>query len=157
MNASSSPPLELDCTNRQTRLPVEERPLLEGLRLVLHEAGVRTGAVSLAIVDDPAMHVLNREHLEHDYPTDVLSFLFDRQGEHLEGEIIVSVDTAQSSAADLQIPWAHELLLYVVHGALHLVGHDDHSPAERQAMRAAESHYLAALGVCLPSLPEPQE
>ena len=58
----------------------------------------------------------------HDYPTDVISFVLEREDEHLEGEIIVGVDTAMELAKDSQWNWEFEFLLYVIHGCLHLVG-----------------------------------
>lgn len=105
--------------------------------------------LSVAIVDDPAIHRLNREYLDHDYPTDVLSFPLESNTESgkLEGEIIVSVDTAKHAARELNARWEDELLLYVIHGALHLVGFDDHDPDLVSEMRAAEQQYMRLAGV----------
>jgi probable rRNA maturation factor len=103
--------------------------------------------LSIAIVDDATIHELNRRYLEHDYPTDVLSFTLERDNEHLEGEVIASAETAARSAADYGWSADDELLLYVVHGTLHLVGHDDGTPDERAVMRRLERRYLASFGL----------
>ena len=103
--------------------------------------------VSVAVVDDPAIHRLNREFLQHDYPTDVLSFLLEREGDQLEGEVIVSSDTAVRSAAQYGWTPENELLLYVIHGTLHLVGYDDLQPELLAEMRRHEQHYLGHFGL----------
>jgi probable rRNA maturation factor len=126
--------------------------LQEAVRRVLAAAKVASAEVSLAIVDDPTIHQLNRRHLEHDYATDVLSFVLEEGPEHLEGEIIVSWDHARTLAAEVGWNAEDELLLYVIHGALHLVGFDDHHPDDRQRMRAAETEQLRSWGLTTPLL-----
>ena len=93
-----------------------------------------------------AASTLCAEHLDHDYPTDVLSFPM-ADDPVLMGEILVSADTARREAAARGHPAYHELLLYAVHGTLHLLGYDDHDPKARARMRRAERAALAALGV----------
>jgi probable rRNA maturation factor len=102
--------------------------------------------LSFAVLDDRAMRDLNRRALAHDRPTDVLSFPFARRPV-LAGEVVVSAQTARREAAARGHSPYHELLLYAVHGVLHLLGHDDHDPARRRRMRAAERRALRALGV----------
>ena len=68
-------------------------------------------------MDDRTIQQLNRQYLDHDEPTDVLSFLLEREAERLEGEIVVSRDTAACSAPAYGWTPADELLLYVIHGA----------------------------------------
>jgi probable rRNA maturation factor len=137
--------VEIDAVNRQSKT-VDLRPLEEAALRILKDFGIRTGALSIAVVDDPTMHDLNRKHLNHDYPTDVLSFLFEHSGSRLEGEVIASLDYAVREAAKWGWAERDELLLYVVHGLLHLVGFDDQSEPDRQAMRRKELEYFSALG-----------
>ncbi len=108
---------------------------------------LREADVSLAIVDDPTIHRINREFLQHDYPTDVLSFLLERSADRLEGEVIASADTAIGSAARYGWAPADELLLYVIHGTLHLVGYDDLAPEPQVTMRERERDYLKHFGL----------
>jgi probable rRNA maturation factor len=121
--------------------------MLQAVRQALELAGVASGEVSIAVVDDAEMHALNRQHLKHDYPTDVLSFLLERDGDRLEGEIVVSADYAAAEAERHGWPAENELLLYAVHGALHLVGYDDTSPAAAEAMRRQERAILATFAL----------
>src|SRR5947209_17588936 len=90
------------------------------------------------------MHRLNRQYLQHDYPTDVLSFVLDQdaRAKSLDGQIIVSSDYAAREAPRYGWTVDDELLLYVIHGTLHLVGHDDTTTEAKAAMRQAEARYL---------------
>jgi probable rRNA maturation factor len=76
----------------------------------------------------------------------VLSFALEDDGSRLEGEIIISADTAASAAAEVGTSAPAEQLLYVIHGTLHLVGFNDKSPEEAEKMRAAEARYLQHFG-----------
>jgi probable rRNA maturation factor len=148
----SKPP---DASNReigvsnQTQREIPLENIRRAIALVLDEIKLQRCQISVAVVDDPTMHDLNRRYLEHDYPTDVLSFPLERDlsAGVLVGEIVVSIDTAQSNADDYQWPLEHELLLYVIHGCLHLIGYDDHDVDDQQRMRQAESRVLRALGL----------
>lgn len=141
--------LTIEIAEQQSAHAVDAARLKKAVRGVLAEVGVRSGEISVAIVGDERMHELNRQYLAHDYPTDVLSFVFDRNetAGHLEGEIIASADYAAREAARYGWTTDDELLLYVIHGCLHLVGHDDQTPEGAAAMRAAETKHLAAIGL----------
>lgn len=117
---------------------------------VLRGESIDEAEISLAIVDDPQIHELNRRFLNHDEPTDVLSFLLDQRPGYIEGEIVVSGDTAAARAVQFNWPPEDELLLYVVHGTLHLAGYDDQTPELRGEMRRRERHYLHGFGLTPP-------
>jgi len=141
--------LDIACANLQPRA-INEARLVDSIREVLQSAGVTSCEISLTIVDNAQMHELNRRHLQHDYPTDVLSFLLERDGERLEGEIIVSADYATEEAAKYGWPAEDELLLYAVHGALHLVGYDDTTPEAAVEMRRQEREILGKFDLSPP-------
>ena len=134
-------------TNEQSKYPIDADRIELAVNQVVEEAGVVSGDVSVAIVDDPTIHELNVQYLSHDYPTDVISFVLERREEHLEGEIIVSVDTAVELAEDYDWDWKHELLLYVIHGCLHLVGYNDKDPQAKVEMQQAERRHLTRFGI----------
>ena len=136
-----------EINNDQASLAVDEERLREAVGNVLRAGGIATAEVSMAIVDDPTIHRLNVEFLQHDYPTDVLSFLLERSGDRLEGEIIASADTAIRNAQQYGWSPADELLLYVIHGSLHLIGYDDSTDELQDIMRAAETEQLARFGL----------
>lgn len=115
--------------------------------LAAQSRGFASGRIGVMITDDETIHEINRRHLDHDYPTDVISFTYDRSGSAVEGELVVSLCTARRSAAELGWDWQHELLLYVVHGTLHICGLEDSSTADRAEMRASEQAVLERLGI----------
>lgn len=122
---------------------------VDAVKNIIKDSDYETCAVSIALVDNPAIHAINRQYLDHDYPTDVLSFplLRDAQRKRLEGEIIVSTDTAAENATEYGWSMQNEVLLYVIHGALHLIGYDDKNETGQKAMRGAESKYLKMYGI----------
>lgn len=142
--------IQVDINNQMECSFIGEARLRTAAMTVLQNEKVRHGKLSLAIVDDPTIHDLNVRFLDHDYPTDVLSFLIEQKGDYLEGEVIASAQTAAVSAASYGWDPKDELLLYFIHGILHLVGYDDHRDEDREAMRAKERHYLAQLGIQVP-------
>ncbi len=143
-------PYQIEIADRQHTLHVDPRRIERVIRSVLRDAGLARAQISVAVVDDATIRRLNRRHLGHDDPTDVLSFPLECGEGTLEGEIVVSADTATAVAGDLGWSPAEELLLYVVHGALHLVGYDDVSAADRRTMRRREREVLAGFGLAVP-------
>ncbi|MEN1681112.1 MAG: rRNA maturation RNase YbeY [Planctomycetota bacterium] len=139
-------PLTITVANQQDLLPVDEERLRHTAGRVLADAARGAGSLSIAVVDDATIRPINAEFLGHDYATDVLSFALEDDGNRLEGEVIVSAETAIANAADYDAAPEDELLLYVIHGTLHLVGYNDKTEAEATAMRRAEAAYLRPAG-----------
>ena len=139
--------IQVEVTNEQRSTPVEEDRVRSIVKMILTDADIANAEISIAVVDDPTIHELNRRHLDHDYATDVLSFLLERHSDSLEGEIVVSGEMAFSAAGDYGWSSEEELLLYVIHGSLHLVGYDDQTPAARNQMRIEERRWLLEMGI----------
>ena len=106
--------------------------------------------LSILLADDAVVHELNRDYRHIDAPTDVLSFSqsegpdFTRpEGEapHL-GDVVISIDTARRQAAEYDVSLQDELSHLLVHGILHLLGHDHESPEDASTMRAREDAIL---------------
>jgi len=139
--------LTIEFCNRQSRLAVPEARWSRLLEEVLRTEGRTRAEVSVTVVDDDEMHALNRQYLAHDYPTDVLSFVLEEGSGSLCGEIIVSADTAAARASEFGWSVEDELTMYVLHGALHLVGYDDKEDEKRRRMRERERFYLSRFGM----------
>jgi probable rRNA maturation factor len=101
--------------------------------------------LSIVFVSDAELARLHAEHLDDSSPTDVMAFDLGVEGGGPAGEVYVSVERARAVARERGLAPEAELLLYVVHGCLHLCGHDDHEPRARARMRAAERAVLARL------------
>jgi len=148
------PPTSVASTERNHGL--RSTTLRALLRRALRILGFPRASVSLVLTDDERIRILNRDFLEIDHPTDVLSFPFAEPGDLADrgrdlflGEIYISVETARAQARAARRPFPREVAHLVVHGLLHLIGHDHARPAERRKMRAAESRLLRELGPML--------
>lgn len=108
-------------------------------------------AVDLMVVSDPEITELNKLHKDKDNPTDVLAFYDgeedpDENEIHL-GDVVISSDTAYRESKERGIPFEEELLLYAVHGVLHLLGFRDKTDEERSSMREAEREVLGNFSI----------
>ena len=141
-------PLSVELATHHS-LAVRESTILELTKTILHDYDWNQGEISIAIVNDSTIHRLNREYLQHDFETDVLSFVLesDATTRTISGEIIVSADTASTAAHEHNISPQDELLLYIIHGTLHLAGLDDKDPVSRKKMREAEMFYTQKFGI----------
>lgn len=102
--------------------------------------------LSVVLLGDEAIHQLNRQFLDHDYATDVITFDLRDEGPGVDAEILVSVDTAKRESVSRNVSFKSEVLLYCIHGTLHLLGYDDHDPEERHRMHARQIEILAKIG-----------
>jgi len=123
-----------------------------------HQSYDLAAELSVVIDSDEKIRQLNREFLGIDAPTDVLSFPSeefdpDEQAEYI-GDIIISYPRALAQATAAGHPVGNEIQLLVVHGVLHLLGHDHAEPAEKSRMWQAQADILDALGVTILKLPE---
>jgi probable rRNA maturation factor len=130
----------------QESVPVDRGNMRHIVRTVLDGEGITDAEISLAFVDNPTIHRLNLWYLNHDEPTDVLSFpLSDTHAPKLAGELVIGAEVARSQADSRGHAVEAELALYVIHGLLHLCGQDDKSESAATAMRERERHYLRKL------------
>lgn len=128
--------------------PLEFQPLKDAARAVFEGEGVKACKVTLAFVDNAHIHRLNNQFLQHDEPTDVLTFPYTDPGaKTLEGEVVIGYEVATEYAADRSHALNLELLLYVIHGCLHLCGYGDTDDASEREMRVKEREYLTKLNL----------
>jgi probable rRNA maturation factor len=140
--------VEVDLSDTQSHLVVDPDDLADLVRRTLASEGVARASISLALVDDATIRVLNARHLGHDWPTDVISFGLSEPGDSLlSGELVVSAEMAAATARQAGADPRAELALYVVHGLLHLCGLDDDDPRARAEMRRREATVLDAAGL----------
>ncbi len=130
-------------SDQQDLISLSSRRIEDLVRLVLRAENDRHD-VSVALVDDAAIAELHERWLGVPGPTDVIAFplLSEEDADVLLGEVVVSSDTAMRQATELGHPPERELLLYVVHGVLHLLGYDDHDPEDRQRMHQRQEQLL---------------
>jgi probable rRNA maturation factor len=144
-------PIDVHVVDEQHDHPVDAPQWAGLVATVLAAEGVSgPGEVNLLFVDADAMAALNRLHMGADGPTDVLSFPIDAADElgdaeeRLVGDLVVCPSVAFRNAPEHAGTYHDEVALLVVHGALHLLGHDHAEPGERRRMWARERELLAA-------------
>jgi probable rRNA maturation factor len=125
--------------------------LEKAAQAVLEISSIADGDVTIVLVDDARIQSLNRDFLGHDAPTDVLSFPADEPdpetGRRYLGDVVISLARAAEQAAERGHPVEAEMQLLVVHGVLHLLGHDHAEEGEKERMWAAQAGALERLGV----------
>lgn len=113
---------------------------------VLKGEGYSKGGINIILMSDREIHGINKAYLDHDEPTDVITFPLTRESGVMTGELYLGVGVARRSAKALGHSLEEELVLYTIHGALHLCGYDDLKPRLRKKMRSKEKFYLEKLG-----------
>ncbi len=144
--------VQLQTADQRDTRPPAQRWLETMVRRAAQHAGVETGELALLLVSDPDMAVYHERYCGVPGTTDVITFdHLDGAGQddstHVEGDLVLCVDEAQRQAAARGHDARTELLLYAVHGLLHLLGEDDHEPAAYARMHRREDDLLEALGV----------
>lgn len=114
------------------------------IRAVAASYGKRVGEVAYVFCNDEKILEVNRQYLQHDYYTDIITFDYC-EGDMLSGDLFISLDTVRSNAELFGKTYDEELHRVIIHGILHLVGINDKGPGEREIMEAAEDKALALL------------
>jgi len=146
-------PLLLEILNEQDEFTIDLGRIRTLCEQILDESGIKSGRINVVLVNSDTIQQFNRDFLKHDYPTDTISFPAEyRQSDgHLEGEVLVCTEIAKERAEEFSWAAESELLLYVVHGVLHLIGFDDSTPEQQAVMQEKERSYLATLGIQVPN------
>ena len=117
-------------------------------RAVLAGEQIKEAKIVLAFVDDATIASLNKRFLDHEGPTDVMTFPYSgAKARKLEGEVVIGVEVAQRESAERGHDVNTELCLYVIHGTLHLCGYEDRSQRDAAEMRRKERAYLKQLNL----------
>lgn len=124
---------EIDLTNLKIEQNIEKLAKSENRTL---------GDISYILCSDNYLLDINRQYLNHDYFTDVITFDYSEENV-ISGDIFISVDTVADNAKEYNVTFEKELERVMVHGVLHLVGYNDKSDSEVKQMRAKENQYLS--------------
>lgn len=127
------------------KMPAISRRLTSAwVKAVADSYGKRVGEVAYIFCDDEKILEVNREYLEHDYYTDIITFDYS-EGKRIAGDLFISLDTVVSNAEQFGRPYEEELHRVIIHGILHLCGIKDKEPGEREQMEQAENQALELL------------
>ena len=112
---------------------------------LFRKEGQQLAGLSIVFCSDDYLLELNRQFLQHDYYTDILTFLMSERGAPVEGELYISVDRVRDNAHALAVPAGQELRRVIIHGALHLCGYKDKLKKDQALIRQKEDRYLQLL------------
>lgn len=148
---SEHPGIIVAVSNRQSLHTVDTAWFRSIARRILANLDIQQADLSIQFVDNPTIARLNWDHLQHEGPTDIITFPISEPDDPvLEGELVISVPWAQAVAEKNGDSLQDELNLYVVHGILHLTGQDDIEPEDAAQMRRQELRVLQALALAVP-------
>ena len=123
---------------------IRRRDTSAWIKKVAASYGKTVGEVGYLFCDDENILEVNREYLQHDYYTDIITFDYD-EGDQINGDLVISLDTVRTNAELFGKTYEEELHRVIIHGILHLCGINDKGPGEREIMEAAENKALAML------------
>ena len=104
--------------------------------------GYELSQLNYVFCSDEYLLEINKQYLDHDYFTDIITFDNSEEDNQLEGDIYISVDRVRDNATTFHTDFDTEMRRVLIHGLLHLAGYEDSSEALKTAMRAKEDEYL---------------
>ena len=129
-----------------TRMPaIKRRETTAWIKAVAAEYGKKVGDIAYIFCNDEKILEVNREYLQHDYYTDIITFDYC-EGDTISGDLFISLDTVRSNSEMVGATYEQELHRVIIHGVLHLCGINDKGEGEREIMEAAENKALAMRG-----------
>ena len=129
--------------SEKVKMPkIKKRETTAWIKQVAQNYVTKVGDIGYMFVDDEKRLEVNREYLQHDYYTDIITFDYCEDDE-LNGDLVISLDTVRTNAELFGKTYEEELYRVIIHGVLHLIGINDKGPGEREIMEAAENKALA--------------
>ena len=131
--------------------PIRRRDISAWIKAVAATYGKRVGDIGYIFCNDDKILEVNRQYLQHDYYTDIITFdycddeLLTGKKDTISGDLFISLDTVRTNAQQQGTTYEEELHRVIIHGILHLCGINDKRPGEREIMEAAENKALKLL------------
>ena len=123
---------------------ISKRATSQWIKAVAESYQKKTGDIAYIFCDDEKILEVNKQYLQHDYYTDIITFDYTEDN-LISGDIFISLDTVKSNSEEQGTDYDEELHRVIIHGILHLCGINDKGPGERELMEAAENKALAML------------
>ena len=125
---------------------IKKRETTEWVKQVAANHGKKVGEIAYIFCSDEKILEVNRQYLEHDYYTDIITFDYT-EGNRISGDLFISLDTVRTNAEQFDQAYERELHRVIIHGILHLCGINDKGPGEREIMEAEENKALAIINL----------
>lgn len=123
---------------------IRKRDTSAWVKAVAGTYGKKVGDIAYIFVDDEKILEVNRQYLQHDYYTDIITFDYC-EDDVISGDLFISLDTVRTNAEQVGATYDNELHRVIIHGILHLCGINDKGPGEREIMEIAENRALELL------------
>lgn len=123
---------------------IKKRDTNAWIKSVAESYGKRVGDIAYIFCDDEKILEVNRQYLQHDYYTDIITFDYC-EGNVISGDLFISLDTVRSNSEEQKTTYEEELHRVIIHGILHLCGINDKGPGEREVMETAENKALSMI------------
>ena len=130
---------------------IQQEQIRTWVKAVATSYGKKTGDISYIFCSDEKILEVNRQYLQHDYYTDIITFDYT-SGSKIAGDLFISLDTVRTNAEQFAVSYEEELHRTIIHGILHLCGINDKGPGEREIMEAAENRALDLLRKLFPDI-----
>lgn len=123
---------------------IKRRETTRWIKAVAEKYGKKAGDISYIFCSDEYILEINKQYLEHDYYTDIITFDYS-EGKVISGDLFISLDTVRTNSQQFGTEYDNELKRVIIHGVLHLCGFQDKTPEEEKAMREYENQALAMI------------
>lgn len=130
-------------------LPVEKHHIEQALQLIQKNESCSFALLEVVFVDENSIVEINKEHLNRNYITDIISFRYDEPGRNdgIEGTLYCCAPRINEQAVELNENYRTEFLRILIHGLLHLVGYEDSTPSQKEHMTRLENTYLSKMKI----------
>ncbi len=114
------------------------------IKQLINEEKKKTGDISVIFCSDEYLLEMNKQHLNHDYFTDIITFNYVKD-EVISGDLFISADRIRENSGKFNVTFYEELYRVILHGILHLVGYNDKTDEEKKVMKEKENYYLGKI------------
>lgn len=120
---------------------LDQLKTIEWIKNSIQKEGKNTSEISFIFCSDDYLLDINRQYLDHDYYTDIITFDYV-EGDDVSGDVFISIDRVRENAETFQVSFQNELNRIIIHGVLHLLGYKDKEADEKKIMTGKEDYYL---------------
>ncbi|TDO01272.1 rRNA maturation RNase YbeY [Sunxiuqinia elliptica] len=120
---------------------LDQPKTIEWIKNSIQKEGKNTSEISFIFCSDDYLLDINRQYLDHDYYTDIITFDYV-EGDDVSGDVFISIDRVRENAETFQVSFQNELNRIIIHGVLHLLGYKDKEADEKKIMTGKEDYYL---------------
>jgi len=129
--------------NSTEKIILEKKQIHSLVKSLCSELNLSVVDLSIVFVEGEAIRIINKDYLQHDFTTDIISFNYSDDDLLLDGELFISVPDALENARNFEVNLDNELSRLVIHGILHLIGYDDIDPADKKIMKELENNLVS--------------